>query len=159
MEGRVRRNGLRVSPERSNVWMEPSPKHQMQRQQGGKVPVVYYLCKNRHLEHPHFIEVPLSSPSPTVSLLPPVAMDSHRLPRTVIDPKLKRPAALFPTLHQTAIPPAQSYSRQPLASDLQLFTPLVAASSPNQQPSPAISAAFTSTPGINNISINQNLDV
>ncbi|KAI0500569.1 hypothetical protein KFK09_018783 [Dendrobium nobile] len=62
MEGRGRRNGLRVSPERSKVWMEPSPKHQMQRQQGGKVPVVYYLCKNRHLEHPHFIEVPLSSP-------------------------------------------------------------------------------------------------
>ncbi|KAJ8470494.1 hypothetical protein OPV22_024837 [Ensete ventricosum] len=27
-----------------------------------KVPVVYYLCKNRHLEHPHFIEVLLSSP-------------------------------------------------------------------------------------------------
>ncbi|KAK8956091.1 hypothetical protein KSP40_PGU021397 [Platanthera guangdongensis] len=27
-----------------------------------KIPVVYYLCRNRHLEHPHFIEVPLSSP-------------------------------------------------------------------------------------------------
>ncbi|KAJ4769566.1 UPSTREAM OF FLC protein (DUF966) [Rhynchospora pubera] len=27
------------------------------------VPVVYYLSRNRHLEHPHFIEVPLSSSS------------------------------------------------------------------------------------------------
>lgn len=62
MEGRVRRYGAQVSPERSKVWMEPSPKHQIQRQQGGKVPVVYYLCKNRHLEHPHFIEVSVSSP-------------------------------------------------------------------------------------------------
>ncbi|KAJ6792652.1 protein UPSTREAM OF FLC [Iris pallida] len=31
-------------------------------QQGRKIPVVYYLCRNRHLEHPHFIEVPISSP-------------------------------------------------------------------------------------------------
>jgi hypothetical protein len=23
---------------------------------------VYYLCRNRHLEHPHFIEVPLAAP-------------------------------------------------------------------------------------------------
>ncbi|XP_020571619.1 uncharacterized protein LOC110018602 [Phalaenopsis equestris] len=61
MEGRGRRYGAQVSPERSKVWTEPSPKHQIQRQQGGKVPVVYYLCKNHHLEHPHFIEVPVSS--------------------------------------------------------------------------------------------------
>ncbi|KAL1079964.1 hypothetical protein V6Z11_D10G257600 [Gossypium hirsutum] len=27
-----------------------------------KVPVVYYLSRNGHLEHPHFLEVPLSSP-------------------------------------------------------------------------------------------------
>lgn len=27
------------------------------------IPVVYYLSRNRHLEHPHFIEVPLSSSS------------------------------------------------------------------------------------------------
>ncbi|XP_020091358.1 protein UPSTREAM OF FLC-like isoform X1 [Ananas comosus] len=27
-----------------------------------KIPVVYYLCRNRRIEHPHFIEVPLSSP-------------------------------------------------------------------------------------------------
>ncbi|PWA77525.1 hypothetical protein CTI12_AA223680 [Artemisia annua] len=27
-----------------------------------KVPVVYYLCRNRQLEHPHFIEVGVVSP-------------------------------------------------------------------------------------------------
>ncbi|KAL6893679.1 hypothetical protein ACP4OV_007777 [Aristida adscensionis] len=27
-----------------------------------KVPVVYYLTRSRHLEHPHFVEVPASSP-------------------------------------------------------------------------------------------------
>lgn len=26
-----------------------------------KVPVVYYLTRSRHLEHPHFVEVPVSS--------------------------------------------------------------------------------------------------
>ncbi|PKA53033.1 hypothetical protein AXF42_Ash002014 [Apostasia shenzhenica] len=62
MEGRMRRYGAQLSPERSKMWTEPSPKHPTQRQQGRKVPVVYYLCKNRHLEHPHFIEVPFTSP-------------------------------------------------------------------------------------------------
>ncbi|KAF5937676.1 hypothetical protein HYC85_025182 [Camellia sinensis] len=47
-----------VSPERAKVWTERSPKYQQTR----KVPVVYYLCKNRQLEHPHFIELTLSSP-------------------------------------------------------------------------------------------------
>lgn len=47
-----------VSPERAKVWTEKSPKYQQNR----KVPVVYYLCRNRQLEHPHFMEVPLSSP-------------------------------------------------------------------------------------------------
>ncbi|XP_010243223.1 PREDICTED: protein UPSTREAM OF FLC [Nelumbo nucifera] len=56
MEGRVKKY-RQTSPERARVWTEPSPKHQNR-----KVPVVYYLCRNRHLEHPHFIEVPLSSP-------------------------------------------------------------------------------------------------
>lgn len=72
-----------LSPERAKVWTEKSPKYhynnqltqqrsQQQQQQlqsqpqlqqnDGKVPVVYYLCRNRQLEHPHFIEVPLSSP-------------------------------------------------------------------------------------------------
>ncbi|KAI3830081.1 hypothetical protein L1987_04214 [Smallanthus sonchifolius] len=41
------------SPERTKVWIEPN-KHR-------RVPVVYYLCRNGQLEHPHFVEVPLSS--------------------------------------------------------------------------------------------------
>ncbi|RZR71978.1 hypothetical protein BHM03_00009283 [Ensete ventricosum] len=45
----------------SNLPWTESPPQQVP-QQGRKVPVVYYLCKNRHLEHPHFIEVLLSSP-------------------------------------------------------------------------------------------------
>lgn len=70
----MRRYG-NASPERAKVWTEPPPKHhhphhhyqQQQQQQRGqlqgrRVPVVYYLCRNRHLEHPHFIEVPTSSP-------------------------------------------------------------------------------------------------
>ncbi|XP_019054521.1 PREDICTED: protein UPSTREAM OF FLC-like isoform X2 [Nelumbo nucifera] len=56
MEGRMKKY-RQTSPERARVWTEPSPKHQNR-----KVPVVYYLCRSRHLEHPHFIEVPLSSP-------------------------------------------------------------------------------------------------
>ncbi|OVA19501.1 Protein of unknown function DUF966 [Macleaya cordata] len=56
MEGRMKKY-RETSPDRARVWTEPSPKHQNR-----KVPVVYYLCRNRHLEHPHFIEVPLSSP-------------------------------------------------------------------------------------------------
>ncbi|OMO58898.1 hypothetical protein CCACVL1_25275 [Corchorus capsularis] len=47
-----------ISPERNIVWVErKSSKEQQQ-----KVPVVYYLSRNGQLEHPHFIEVPLSSP-------------------------------------------------------------------------------------------------
>ncbi|KAK8564644.1 hypothetical protein V6N13_019825 [Hibiscus sabdariffa] len=48
-----------VSPERAKVWTEKSPKYY---QPNRRVPVVYYLCRNRQFEHPHFIEVPLSSP-------------------------------------------------------------------------------------------------
>jgi hypothetical protein len=33
-----------------------------QRPAARKVPVVYYLTRSRHLEHPHFVEVPVSSP-------------------------------------------------------------------------------------------------
>ncbi|KAK8695879.1 hypothetical protein V6N13_001025 [Hibiscus sabdariffa] len=43
-----------ISPERNKVWIEPSI---IQR----KVAVVYYLSTNGHLQHPHFMEVPLSS--------------------------------------------------------------------------------------------------
>ena len=36
---------------------------EMAESSGGRIriPVVYYLSRNRHLEHPHFIEVSLSS--------------------------------------------------------------------------------------------------
>jgi hypothetical protein len=55
----MKKYNRQVSPERAKVWTERSPKYQ---QQNRKVPVVYYLCRNRQLEHPHFIEVPLASP-------------------------------------------------------------------------------------------------
>lgn len=45
-----------TSPERNKLWSEPKPKATEQ-----KVPVVYYLSRNGQLEHPHFMEVPLSS--------------------------------------------------------------------------------------------------
>ncbi|KAG0453297.1 hypothetical protein HPP92_025961 [Vanilla planifolia] len=55
MERETRKHGGQASP--------PPPVTKNQKpQQERKVPVVYYLCRNRHLEHPHFIEVPLSSP-------------------------------------------------------------------------------------------------
>ncbi|KAJ4979277.1 hypothetical protein NE237_010057 [Protea cynaroides] len=44
-----------TNPERTKVWIEPNPKSER------NVPVVYYLSRNGHLEHPHFMEVPLSS--------------------------------------------------------------------------------------------------
>ncbi|XP_059660697.1 protein SOSEKI 5 [Cornus florida] len=46
-----------TSPERNKVWIEPPNKVKAET----KVPVVYYLSRNGHLDHPHFIEVPLSS--------------------------------------------------------------------------------------------------
>ncbi|XP_011032320.1 PREDICTED: protein UPSTREAM OF FLC [Populus euphratica] len=54
----MKKYNRQVSPERAKVWTERSPKYQ---QQNRKVPVVYYLCRNHQLEHPHFIEVPLAS--------------------------------------------------------------------------------------------------
>ncbi|KAM6558188.1 protein SOSEKI 3 [Cannabis sativa] len=57
MEARMKKY-RQVSPERAKVWTEKSPKYHQNR----KVPVVYYLCRNRQLEHPHFMEVPISSP-------------------------------------------------------------------------------------------------
>nr|QEG03077.1 upstream of FLC1 protein isoform X8 [Cymbidium ensifolium] len=53
MEGRMRKYGGQAS--------SPPPALKQQKE-GRKIPVVYYLYRNRHLEHPHFIEVPLSSP-------------------------------------------------------------------------------------------------
>ncbi|CAL9197641.1 protein SOSEKI 3-like isoform X1 [Musa acuminata AAA Group] len=60
----MRRYARAISPERTKVWAEPPPKHHHShsQQQGRKVPVVYYLCRNRHLDQPHSIEVPLCSP-------------------------------------------------------------------------------------------------
>ncbi|THU69224.1 hypothetical protein C4D60_Mb08t12160 [Musa balbisiana] len=63
MEERARKYGGLASPESARDWAEPpSPPPPPPLPQGRKIPVVYYLCRNRHLEHPHFIEVPLSSP-------------------------------------------------------------------------------------------------
>lgn len=64
MEERMKKY-TQLSPERAKVWTEKSPKYQQQRQpkqNDGKVPVVYYLCRNQQLEHPHFMEVSISSP-------------------------------------------------------------------------------------------------
>ncbi|THU67941.1 hypothetical protein C4D60_Mb05t30020 [Musa balbisiana] len=41
-----------TSPERTKAWKETRPR---------RVPVVYYLSRNGQLEHPHFMEVTLSS--------------------------------------------------------------------------------------------------
>ncbi|XP_065867336.1 protein SOSEKI 5 isoform X1 [Euphorbia lathyris] len=46
------------TPERNKVWVNPKSKNPDQK----KVAVVYYLSRNGQLEHPHFMEVPLSSP-------------------------------------------------------------------------------------------------
>jgi hypothetical protein len=68
---RRRGTGTFASPGRNNVWVEPPGKshHQTPSRSpppppapANRVAVVYYLCRNRHLEHPHFIEVPLASP-------------------------------------------------------------------------------------------------
>ncbi|XP_021979606.1 protein UPSTREAM OF FLC isoform X2 [Helianthus annuus] len=41
----------------------PEPDMELTRERKGrKVPVLYYLCRNQQLEHPHFIEVTLVSP-------------------------------------------------------------------------------------------------
>ncbi|KAJ4911016.1 hypothetical protein Rs2_05637 [Raphanus sativus] len=46
-----------TSPDRNRIWTEPRHKPIVNR----KVPVVYYLCRNGQLDHPHFMEVTLSS--------------------------------------------------------------------------------------------------
>ncbi|KAI3517323.1 hypothetical protein L1887_16537 [Cichorium endivia] len=49
---------------RSPVWIEPNSKAMTASAvvPARKVPVLYYLSRNGHLEHPHLIDVPLSSP-------------------------------------------------------------------------------------------------
>lgn len=54
---RYSREVATASPERTKVWTEPSNSNSAPR----RVPVIYYLNRNGHLEHPHFMEVPLSS--------------------------------------------------------------------------------------------------
>ncbi|CDP00043.1 unnamed protein product [Coffea canephora] len=46
------------SPERAKICSEHPKFNSIL---DGKVPVIYYLARNGHLEHPHFIQVPLSS--------------------------------------------------------------------------------------------------
>ncbi|ESQ51289.1 hypothetical protein EUTSA_v10016498mg [Eutrema salsugineum] len=60
MEARMKKYREVVSPERAKVWTEKSPKYH---QKIKKVQIVYYLSKNRQLEHPHFMEVLISSPN------------------------------------------------------------------------------------------------
>ncbi|XP_021279214.1 LOW QUALITY PROTEIN: protein UPSTREAM OF FLC [Herrania umbratica] len=54
-----------ISPERNKVWIEPKPHTTANSSKSSnterKVAVVYYLSRNGQLEHPHFMEVPLSS--------------------------------------------------------------------------------------------------
>ena len=63
MEGRVRRRaspaGVRTRPARVEPEPPPTKRHELGKT---RVAVVYYLCRNHHLEHPHFMEVPLASP-------------------------------------------------------------------------------------------------
>ncbi|KAM0824577.1 hypothetical protein ACQ4PT_070104 [Festuca glaucescens] len=61
--------GRWASPERTVVWTEPPPKTSSTARRAGassqqptKVAVVYYLSRNGQLDHPHFMEVALSSP-------------------------------------------------------------------------------------------------
>ncbi|XWS53173.1 hypothetical protein CRYUN_Cryun11dG0135100 [Craigia yunnanensis] len=54
-----------ISPERNKVWIEPKPHTNTTNNRSfnteRKVAVVYYLSRNGQLEHPHFMEVTLSS--------------------------------------------------------------------------------------------------
>ncbi|MBA0794769.1 hypothetical protein Gohar_019066 [Gossypium harknessii] len=49
---------VEISPERNMVWVEPKPLNTLVER---KVAVVYYLSRNGQLQHPHFMQVPLSS--------------------------------------------------------------------------------------------------
>jgi hypothetical protein len=64
LEARARRraspSGIRTRPVR--VEPEPPPPTKTHKMVTTKrVAVVYYLCRNHQLEHPHFMEVPLAS--------------------------------------------------------------------------------------------------
>ncbi|KAI3450444.1 hypothetical protein Pfo_007109 [Paulownia fortunei] len=53
---KLRREQREISPDRTVIWTEP------RNAKLKRVPVLYYLSRNGQLEHPHFMEVPLSSP-------------------------------------------------------------------------------------------------
>ncbi|KAE8767325.1 Protein UPSTREAM OF FLC [Hordeum vulgare] len=65
MEGRARRRaspaGMRTKPT-VTVRVEPEPPTTRRHEPGTRAAVVYYLTRNHHLEHPHFMEVTLASP-------------------------------------------------------------------------------------------------
>lgn len=51
-----------TSPDKMNIWVEPKPKSKATHDATtGKVDVVYYISKNGDLQHPHFMELFLSS--------------------------------------------------------------------------------------------------
>lgn len=47
---------------RENAIANPERSKTISKTSEQKVPVIYYLSRNGQLEHPHFMEVPLSSP-------------------------------------------------------------------------------------------------
>ncbi|TMW82012.1 hypothetical protein EJD97_007065 [Solanum chilense] len=55
-ENLIHKKWNHTSPERNMIWIEPKPNNKALK----SVPVIYYISRNGQLEHPHFIEVPLS---------------------------------------------------------------------------------------------------
>ena len=57
---------INTSPHTTPVWIEPNSKTTTTAASAvvpaRKVPVLYYLSRNGHLEHPHLVDVTLSSP-------------------------------------------------------------------------------------------------
>ncbi|KAI3751388.1 hypothetical protein L2E82_22472 [Cichorium intybus] len=53
---------LADTPDTSPIWIKPKTEPAAVVMAARKVPVLYYLTRNGHLEHPHLIDVPLSSP-------------------------------------------------------------------------------------------------
>ncbi|XP_048569009.1 protein SOSEKI 3-like [Triticum urartu] len=62
MEGRARRRASPSGMRTKAVRVEPEPQPARRHELGTRVAVVYYLCRNHQLEHPHFMEVQLASP-------------------------------------------------------------------------------------------------
>ncbi|XP_078427633.1 protein SOSEKI 3-like [Wolffia australiana] len=56
--GFVKLVAMEGRPRKMRIDHPPKPKTQTERK---RIPVVYYLCRNMHLDQPHFIEVPCSS--------------------------------------------------------------------------------------------------